>query len=88
MSKRRNRKKKKITIFVLLGLILIAIGAGLFIYITTQNNMVDPYYLACDQPVLTLKDKDGEELNFIRGSEVLIKRKKAVVDDVEYNQLV
>lgn len=88
MGKRRNRKKKKITIFVLLGLILIAIGAGLFIYITTQNNMVDPYYLACDQPVLTLKDKDGEELNFIRGSEVLIKRKKAVVDDVEYNQLV
>ncbi|MBR4470853.1 MAG: hypothetical protein IKS54_06045 [Erysipelotrichaceae bacterium] len=88
MSRKKNKKKKAL-IFVLLFLILAASGAlGYLVYRNIQDNKTEPYYLAADRPQILLRDKDGNERNFVRGQSVDIKNKRITVDEKEYCQFV
>ena len=74
---------------LILILLLVVLGGGALIrYIDEEFNVTSPYYLSSDDPVITLCDKDGNELNFIRGTQVDIRARKVTFGDIEYNQLV
>ncbi|MBQ1567990.1 MAG: hypothetical protein IIZ80_08900 [Erysipelotrichaceae bacterium] len=85
----RKNDKKKLIMILILAVLLVSLGGGILIrYIEENFSKTNTYYLAGNQPTISLYDKDGNELVFFRGFEAQIKPKKAKVDDVEYNQLV
>ncbi|MBP5280409.1 MAG: hypothetical protein J6Z03_07980 [Erysipelotrichaceae bacterium] len=81
--------KKRLIMCLILALLLVSLGGGMLIHYIEENlNVTEVYYLASDQPTISLYDKDGNELVFFRGFAADIRTRKAKVDDVEYNQLV
>ena len=73
--KKKKKNRTKALIFVLLGLILLALGAlGFLVYQNIQDNKTDPYYLASENPQIVLRDKEGNEHSFVRGTSVDIKK--------------
>ncbi len=87
--KKKKKNRTKALIFVLLGLILLALGAlGFLVYQNIQDNKTDPYYLASENPQIVLRDKEGNEHSFVRGTPVDIKKKRENIDDIEYCRFV
>ncbi|MBR5341697.1 MAG: hypothetical protein IK151_07215 [Erysipelotrichaceae bacterium] len=85
----KKKKAKKRLIVILLFLVLIALGSlGALIYINKQNNITEPYYLASAAKEINLKDKEGNEGSFVRGTEVNIKRKRVEIEGNEMCQFV
>ncbi|MBR2788610.1 MAG: hypothetical protein IKD94_05550 [Erysipelotrichaceae bacterium] len=85
----KKSDKKKLIMCLILTLLLVSLGGGIIVrYIEENFAMTSTYYLASNEPSISLRDKDGNELIFFRGFEAQIKPKKAKIDDVEYNQLV
>ena len=85
----KKEAKKKLIMCLILAVLLVSLGGGILIrYLEENFSKTSTYYLASDQPTISLYDKDGNELIFFRGFEAQIKPKKAKVDEIEYNQLV
>ena len=85
-KKKRRRLRKWLVAALLILFVLVIGGIAYLIYDNIQGNKTEIFYLASDQNILTLNDRDGNPHDFIRGQEVNIKKKKYKKDDIEFNQ--
>ncbi len=89
MKRRRKRRlKRKLIAFLCVLLLLLIGGLGYLFYEYRKGNETTPYYLSADHSSLILKDKDGNEKEFTRGSLVNIKNRRVKIDEIEYCQFV
>ena len=86
--KRKRRLKRKLIAFLCVLLLLLIGGLGYLFYEYRKGNETTPYYLSADHSSLILKDKDGNEKEFTRGSLVNIKNRRVKIDEIEYCQFV
>lgn len=80
-------KKNRILLTIVL-ILLAAIGVlSYFFFFNKEEEITVTRYLANDNPLVTVYDKDNNEIIFNRGKEVLLSDKTVKVDDVEYAKI-
>ena len=86
MKKRKKRRRLRKNLILIFAVLLLACIGGLIFLIRdyVEGNKTMPYYLSSDRPELLIKDKQGVDHRFVRGTKVNIKNRRAKVDETEY----
>ncbi|MBR0461923.1 MAG: hypothetical protein IJJ00_04335 [Erysipelotrichaceae bacterium] len=79
----KKKKKNLLTLFIILLLLVLASGAYLLFFMDAKGKTT-PMYLASDDPLATVIDKEGNEFTFTRGKEVEASAKTKKIDEQEY----
>lgn len=79
------KKKRKILIVLLIILIiLILIGGALLFYFMNRKPQTETKYLASEETMVYLLNKDEQEVSFVRGTEIEVSEKIKKINDIEY----
>lgn len=83
-KKRKLKVGRLVLIFVLLALIVF--GVFFLVNLIKESLRTEELYLASEYPTLTVRDKENNEYEFVRGSKVDVKVKPVKIEDVEYRE--